>query len=185
MPYFMTGVGVYFILCLIIGFVALMITIAPLLIWRNGNRANRLLALIALQQGVSEVKIKEALNGAEPQLFKQRTSQINSNNYQNNANNSSRLQNKDEDNSAESEDSIKQVNLDLINRYSSQLKEFFPYHEWVTPTPFKSYALLKDKDEFKIIKIGGLRVISIPKNKLDQMPQLKEWMESFLSASSA
>mgnify|MGYP006309077621 CR=1 FL=1 len=42
--------------------IGLCITIAPLIIWRNGNRTNRMLALIALQQGIPADKIKDAFS---------------------------------------------------------------------------------------------------------------------------
>lgn len=54
----MGGIGFFFgILSLV---VVICITIAPLIIWRNTNRTNRLLALHLLHQGVPADKVEEA-----------------------------------------------------------------------------------------------------------------------------
>ncbi len=55
------GLGIIWLIVLIaIIIVAICITIAPLIIWRNGNRTNRLLSLIALRLGVPSDKIRTA-----------------------------------------------------------------------------------------------------------------------------
>ena len=57
------GLGVVgLLISLAILIIGLCITIAPLIIWRNGNRTNRLLAIIALHQGVPPEKIKDAFS---------------------------------------------------------------------------------------------------------------------------
>lgn len=52
------------VVVIVLGFVGIIlgfcITIAPLIIWRNTNRANRLLALMAARAGVTPEEIKAA-----------------------------------------------------------------------------------------------------------------------------
>jgi hypothetical protein len=50
--------GLLIVIAIIVFFIC--ITIAPLIIWRNGNRTNRLLSLIALNVGVSPDQIRIA-----------------------------------------------------------------------------------------------------------------------------
>ena len=52
------------ILWLIFFVVGICITIAPLLIWRNGNRTNRLLALMLIRQGVPVEVVKSAYDAS-------------------------------------------------------------------------------------------------------------------------
>lgn len=57
------GLGVVGLLIyLAILIIGLCITIAPLIIWRNGNRSNRMLVLIALQLGVPAKQIKDVFS---------------------------------------------------------------------------------------------------------------------------
>ena len=57
------GLGVIGLLIpLAIIIIGLCITIAPLIIWRNGNRTNRMLALIALHQDIPSEKIKDVFS---------------------------------------------------------------------------------------------------------------------------
>jgi uncharacterized membrane protein len=60
--FFMSGIGFVFLFI-----VSLAITIAPLLIWRNTNRTNKLLGAIAAQQGVSQKDIDKILGVVTPQ----------------------------------------------------------------------------------------------------------------------
>lgn len=53
----MGGIGFFFWLFFVV--IAICITIAPLVIWRNTNRTNRLLALLLLQQGVPADTVNE------------------------------------------------------------------------------------------------------------------------------
>lgn len=53
----MAGFGVIGIIVFVLG---ICVSIAPLIIWRNTNRTNRILALIAAQQGVPKALITRA-----------------------------------------------------------------------------------------------------------------------------
>lgn len=55
------GFGLLFWLIFIV--VGVLITVAPLVIWRNTNRQNRLLALMARNQGIPAVDICNAWDG--------------------------------------------------------------------------------------------------------------------------
>lgn len=48
--------------------VCLCIAIAPLIIWRNTNRTNRLLAIIAMKVGTDTEEIRSVLNGGRVQF---------------------------------------------------------------------------------------------------------------------
>lgn len=52
----------WFIACIFFFIVGLCIAIAPLIIWRNTNRTNRLLALLLQQNGVKSIEITHAWN---------------------------------------------------------------------------------------------------------------------------
>lgn len=63
------------VVVIVLGFVGVIlgfcITIAPLIIWRNTNRANRLLALMAARAGVTPKEIKDvwiAGGGSMPKI---------------------------------------------------------------------------------------------------------------------
>lgn len=60
--FFMSGIGFIFMLI-----VSIAITIAPLLIWRNTNRTNKLLGAIAKQHGVPQKEIDSILGVVTPQ----------------------------------------------------------------------------------------------------------------------
>ena len=53
----MEGIGLFGVLLVILG---ICITIAPLIIWRNTNRTNRLLALMLSQRGVKPERVRAA-----------------------------------------------------------------------------------------------------------------------------
>ncbi len=53
----MEGIGLFGVLLVILG---ICITIAPLIIWRNTNRTNRLLALMLSQHGVKPERVRAA-----------------------------------------------------------------------------------------------------------------------------
>lgn len=55
----MEGVGIIWLLMFIVG---ICITISPLIVWRNTNRTNRLLALLLVRQGVPKSDILSAYN---------------------------------------------------------------------------------------------------------------------------
>jgi hypothetical protein len=57
-----------FIIILVVSFC---IAIAPLFIWRNGNRTNRLLALIAINQGISADQVREVFYSGGSELPKE------------------------------------------------------------------------------------------------------------------
>jgi len=63
MQYGAEGAGIIgLVIALSILLISICITIAPLIIWRNGNRTNRLLALIAVQVGVPVETVKETFH---------------------------------------------------------------------------------------------------------------------------
>lgn len=61
----MEGLGIFGLLLIILG---ICITVAPLLIWRNGNRTNRLLALMLIRQGVPANVVNEAYDASGSSL---------------------------------------------------------------------------------------------------------------------
>lgn len=63
----MESLGIIWLIALIIG---LCITFAPLFIWRNTNRTNRLLSMIAIQNGADAQHVAQVASGrAEPIRF--------------------------------------------------------------------------------------------------------------------
>jgi hypothetical protein len=63
MHYGYEGLGIFgFTIFIAFIVISICITLAPLVIWRNGNRTNRLLALIALHQGIPAQKIQEVFS---------------------------------------------------------------------------------------------------------------------------
>ena len=59
--YHFAGWGIWeLLLCL---FIAIFIVLAPFMIWRNTNTANRLLSLICIQIGVPIEEVERALHG--------------------------------------------------------------------------------------------------------------------------
>lgn len=67
MDWLINGGGIAYIIFL---FVSLALFISPLFIWRNGNRTNRLLTLIAKNQGIPEAEVKRNMKGRGRMLAK-------------------------------------------------------------------------------------------------------------------
>ncbi len=63
----MEGIGVLWLLATI---VSLCIAFAPLILWRNTNRTNRLLSMLAIQNGADPKHVAQVASGrAEPIRF--------------------------------------------------------------------------------------------------------------------
>lgn len=169
----------FIILFLAIIIISFCITIAPLIIWRNGNRTNRLLALLAFHSGVPANKLKEVYLNGGSQLpesiitkFDQEPEEVK----------------KQFDQESEKEDRKQLIineNQNLINTHSSAIKKMFLDFEWIEPSPFKFYALVKKGSQYVIVELGGFKPKAVPFDKLDNMPKIKDWMEDYLKISES
>jgi hypothetical protein len=173
------GLGfVGFLISIAILIIGLCITIAPLIIWRNGNRTNRLLALIALQENIPHEVIRNVYNCGGSKLPSELMYKTNISNHKIKKNENRQeykeFANKTEKGSAKTENS-RSIDEDL-----QAIKNKFPGFEWIEPSPYEGYALIKHDGKFNIIKIGGYETEIVSPDMINKMPKIKEWMNDFL-----